>query len=269
MYDFALHRPASVTDAVGLYANAASAFYLAGGQTLIPTLKHRLAGPSDVVDLAAIPGLRGIEVRARALRIGAMQCHSSIAESPIVCEHLPALAALAGEIGDQMVRNRGTLGGSVANNDPAADYPAAVLGLGATVRTDRRGIPADEFFVGMFETALQPAEMIVTVEFPLPDAAVYLKAPHPTSGYALVGVFIARFGTRVRIAITGAGPCVHRVPALEDALTRSFGAGALALWKPDAGSLNRDMHASAEFRAQLLKVMTRRAVTAMVEGQRR
>lgn len=264
MRDFALHHPTTVTDAVHLYSRSSSAFYLAGGQTLIPSMKHRLAAPDDVVDLTCIASLRGIEGGQRSVRIGAMEHHSSVAESPLVRERLPSLATLAGEIADQMVRNRGTLGGSVANNDPAADYPAAVLALNATLHTDRRAITADEFFVAMFTTALQPGEMIVAVEFPLPDMAVYVKARHPASGYALAGVYIARFGTHVRLAVTGAASCVHRVSELEDILAQRFDPGVLDSWAPDVRSLNGDMHASAEYRAALLRVITRQAVTALL-----
>jgi carbon-monoxide dehydrogenase medium subunit len=230
--------------------------------TLIPTLKQRLAKPSDLVDLAKIDSLRGIREEGDALVIGAMTRHVDVERSPVVKRAIPALAELAGLIGDPAVRNRGTIGGSIANNDPAADYPAAVLGLAGTVRTTKREIAADDFFTGMFETALEPDEIITAVRLPKPQAAAYQKFRNPASRYAIVGVFVARTGGGVRVAVTGAGPAVFRVPEMEQALARSFTPDAIKdIAIPDA-DLNTDIHASAEYRAHLVNVMARRAVAA-------
>ena len=206
MQDFAYHRPASLADAVALRRGAQDGLYLAGGMTLIPTLKQRLANPSDLVDLGALKDLAGVRVEGSTVTIGAMTRHASVAASADVRRAIPALAALAGLIGDPQVRNRGTLGGSVANSDPAADYPAAVLGLGATIRTDRREIAADAYFRDLFETALEPGELIREIAFPLPARAAYRKFRHPASRYAVAGVFVADFGGgKVRVGVTGAG----------------------------------------------------------------
>ena len=210
MYAFNYHKPKTLDDALALMASAQDGKFVAGGQTMLPTMKHRLAGPSDLIDLGGIAGLRGIEVKGEQLVIGAMTTHAAVAASPEVRRLIPALASLAGHIGDPAVRNRGTLGGSVANHDPAADYPAAVIALGATVRTSRREIAADDFFTGMFETALEPDELIVSISFPKPLAAAYMKFENPASRYAVVGVFVARFAKEVRVGVTGATPCAHR-----------------------------------------------------------
>ncbi len=226
-------------------------------------MKLRLSSPSDLVDLAHIPELRGIRVDggANAIAIGAMTRHAEVAASLDVGARIPALAALAGAIGDAQVRNRGTLGGSLANNDPAADYPAAVLGLGATIRTQRREIPADDFFQGLFETALTPGELIVSVRFPVPAKAAYEKFRNPASRFAVVGVFVARTGQGVRVAVTGAGAGgVFRMTAMEQALARNWSPEALRSVAVPPDDLQSDLHASAEYRAHLIGVLARRAV---------
>jgi carbon-monoxide dehydrogenase medium subunit len=263
MYAFEYLRPASVADAVARRAANAEASYLAGGMTLIPTLKQRLARPELVLDLGAIAELRGIAVAGGVVTVGAMTCHADVAASPEVRQAIPALAVLAGSIGDPQVRNRGTLGGSLANADPSADYPAAVLGLGATVQTDRRAIAADDFFKGLFETALEPGELIVKVAFPIPKRAAYMKHANPASRYAVVGVMVAETAAGVRVAVTGAGPCAFRVPAMEAALAKSFSVAAIAGLAVPADELNSDMHATADYRAHLVGVMARRAVAAI------
>jgi aerobic carbon-monoxide dehydrogenase medium subunit len=262
MYEFNYHRPGTLDEIANFLAANAEAKLVAGGMTLVPTLKQRLAKPSDLVDLAAITSLRGITDAGDALVIGAMTRHAEVNRSPVVRAAIPALAALAGMIGDPAVRNRGTIGGSIANNDPAADYPAALVGLGATVHTTKREIAADNFFTGMFETALEPTEIVTAVRLPKPQAAAYQKFKNPASRYAIVGVFVARTPGGVRVAVTGAGPCVFRVPEMEAALANSFTADAIKdVAIPDMG-LNSDIHASAEYRAHLVGVMARRAVAA-------
>ena len=263
MYKFEYHRPTSLDVAADLYAGGEEAAFLAGGQTLLPTLKQRLAAPTDLVDLSAVAELRGIEVGSDAVTIGAMTRHADVAASAEVAAAIPALAQLAGLIGDAQVRNRGTLGGSVANSDPAADYPAAVLGLGATIHTNRRAIAADDYFVDLFETALDGGEIVTRIAFPIPQAAAYRKFPNPASRYAMVGVFVARFAAGVRVAVTGAGPCAFRASDFEAALDARFDAAALEGIDIDATALNSDMHASAEYRAHLVGVMAQRAVAAI------
>jgi len=261
MYEFNYHKPATLADAARLLGNE-DAKLVAGGMTLVPTLKQRLAKPSDLVDLATIGGLKGITEEGGGLTIGAMTRHVEVQRSDVVKRAIPALAALAGMIGDPAVRNRGTIGGSIANNDPAADYPSAAVGLGATVVTSKREIAADDFFTGMFETALGQDEIVTAVKFPRPQAAAYQKFKNPASRYAIVGVFVARTGSGVRVAVTGAAPCVFRVPEMEAALAKSFTADAIKdIAIPDSG-LNSDIHASAEYRAHLVNVMARRAVAA-------
>ncbi len=263
MYAFDYHRPASLAEAAQLLASNPEAKLLAGGQTYIPTLKQRLARPSAVIDLGAIRELRGITEEAGGVTIGAMTRHAEVAGSDIVKRVIPALAALAEGIGDPQVRNRGTLGGSIANNDPAADYPAAVLGLGATVRTSKnRNIAADDFFTGMFETALEPDEIVTAVHFPKPEKAAYAKFPNPASRYAIVGVFLAKTAGGVRVAVTGAAPCVFRATALEEALAASWSEAAIDGVTIDASNLNSDIHAQADYRAHLIKVMAKRALAA-------
>lgn len=266
MYTFNYHRPATLDEAFGLFQDAEDGIYLAGGQTLIPTMKQRLATPSDVVDLAGVDGLSGIDVSGDKVSVGAFTRHAEVAAHAGIRETLPALAALAECIGDAQVRNRGTMGGSVANSDPAADYPAAVIGLGATVHTNNRAIPADDFFRDLFETALDPGEIITRIEFPVPRRAAYRKFAHPASRYAVVGVLVADFGGDIRVGITGAGPCAFRGTAMEQALEGNLEPGALdGVEVPDAG-FNNDLFASADYRAHLVKVMARRAVEDLVNA---
>jgi carbon-monoxide dehydrogenase medium subunit len=262
MYDFTYQKPASLADAAKAIAAAEDGKLMAGGMTLIPTLKQRLARPSDVIDLGKIGELAGIKQEGNAIVIGAMTRHADVANSDLVKKVNPALAQLAGMIGDPAVRNRGTIGGSIANNDPAADYPGAVVGLGATITTNKRKIAGDNFFTGMFETALEPNEIITSVTFPSADKAAYTKFRNPASRYAIVGVFVAKSGAGVRVAVTGAGPCVFRVPDMEQALAKSFTADAIKDIKVPASNLNSDIHASSEYRAHLITVMARRAVAA-------
>lgn len=261
MYAFDYRRPATLSDAKGLLSEGAK--LLAGGQTLIPTLKQRLANPAVVIDLSAIGELRGIEQSGGALSIGAMTRHAEIGESGTVRGVLPGLATLAEGIGDPHVRNCGTIGGSVANNDPAADYPAALLALGATVVTTARQIPADDFFQGLFTTALGEDEIITRITFPLGARFGYAKMANPASRYALVGVAVSQRGSDVRVAVTGAGASgVFRASALESALTKSFAPAAVDGVRMDASSLMSDMHADADYRAHLIGVMAKRAVAA-------
>jgi carbon-monoxide dehydrogenase medium subunit len=260
MYEFNYHKASSLADAASRLAASGDAKLLAGGQTLIAAMKMRLASPSELVDLRGIAELRGIKADSAAVHIGAMATHAEVAASAEVRAKIPALASLAGEIGDPMVRNMGTLGGSVANNDPAADYPAALLALGATVQTTKRKIGADAFFTGMYETALEPGEVLTSVSFPLAKRAGYAKFKNPASRYAIVGVFVAETGSGVRVAVTGAGPSVFRARAIEQALAKSFTAGAVSGIKVSPAGLNSDMHASAEYRAHLITVMAARAV---------
>ena len=260
MYEFNFNRPESIADALAAITDADDGQFMAGGQTMIPVLKQRLAMPSDVVELAKIDDLRGITVNGGSVTIGAMTPHALVHKSIDVAGAIPALADLAGMIGDPHVRNRGTIGGSVANNDPAADYPAAVLGLGATVVTDRREISGDDFFVGLFETALAEGELITAVRFPVPDKAAYMKFPNPASRYAIVGVFVSQAGGEVRVAVTGAGPCVFRAEKMETALAADFSADAVGDIPVLSDDFNNDIHASAEYRAHLVTVMAKRAV---------
>ena len=263
MYAFTQHRPATVRQAASLLAKEEEAKLLAGGHTLIPTMKLRLAGPKHLVDLSKVDGLTGIEMKGRSLIIGAMTPHVDVQTSPVVKENIPALADLAGKIGDPAVRHRGTIGGSIANNDPNADYPAAVLGLGATIITNKRRIQADEFFKGLFETALEPDEIITKVQFPKVNKAAYVKFPNPASRYALVGVFVAKRPSDVRLAVTGAGSDgVFRVTAFEEALKKRFSHKVLDGLTVPAEGLNSDIHGSAEYRAHLIAVLARRAVEA-------
>ena len=263
MHDFTYHAASSLADAAARLAAGEDAVLMAGGMTLLPTLKQRLAQPSDVVDLAGIAELSGIRVEGGAVTVGAMTTHDAVANSAEVAAAIPALAAVAGHIGDPQVRNRGTIGGSIANNDPAADYPAALVGLGATVCTDRREIAAGDFFAGMFETALADGEIVTAVRFPAPESAAYMKFPNPASRYAIVGVFVARLtGGGVHVAVTGAAGCVYRETAMEAALEGDFSPSALDGMTASADDLNEDIHASAEYRAHLVGVMARRAVAA-------
>ena len=260
MDEFKFVRAGSVAGAAQAFRNAVDARYLAGGQTLLPVMKQRLAAPSDLISLAKIEGLAGVTVGKDGISIGAMTRHADVAAYAEIGMRLPALAVLAGGIGDPHVRNRGTIGGSLANNDPAADYPAAVLGLGATVETDRRTIAADDFFQGLFATALEPGELITRVVFPVPARAGYVKFPHPASRYALVGVMVNQGADGVRVAVTGAGACVFRVPELEAALTKSFAPAAIEGFSLPEGDLTSDRFGSAAYRAHLVTVLAKRAV---------
>ncbi|MDJ0894402.1 MAG: xanthine dehydrogenase family protein subunit M [Alphaproteobacteria bacterium] len=260
MYQFDYHKPGSVADAASALQSAQDGTLMAGGQTLLPSLKLRLASPSDLIDLGGIAELKGISVGGGTVSVGAMTTHAEVAHSADVKGAIPALAALAEGIGDPQVRNRGTIGGSIANNDPAADYPGAIVGLGATVHTSQREIAGDDFFTGMFETALSDGEIITKVTFPVPEAACYAKFANPASRYAIVGVMVARTGGGVRVAVTGAGPCVFRASAMEQALSGNFSPDALNGVSVPAGDLNSDIHASAEYRAHLIGVMAKRAV---------
>lgn len=262
MYAFEYNRPQTLSGALADLGKA-EAKPLAGGQTLLPTMKQRLASPSALIELRGLPELKGIAREGDAVVVGAMTRHIEVCQSAVVKDAIPALAALAGGIGDPQVRNRGTIGGSLANNDPAADYPAAALALGATIVTDRRQIAADDYFVGLFETALEPGELITKVSFPIPQKAAYMKFPNPASRYALVGVFITKTAGGVRVAVTGAGEGgVFRVQAFEAALAANFAASALDGLSVPASGLSSDIHADADYRAHLIGVMARRAVAA-------
>jgi aerobic carbon-monoxide dehydrogenase medium subunit len=261
MYAFTYHRASGLRQAGNMLEKFEDAKLLAGGQTLLPTMKLRLASPANIIDLNAIEGMSEIELGGRTLTIGAMARHAEVAASPIVQENLPALAALAGMIGDPAVRHRGTIGGSLANNDPNADYPAASLGLGATIVTTKRRIEADDYFKGMFETALEGDEIITKVVFPLAKKAAYEKFRNQASRFALVGVFVSKRSSEVRVAVTGAGQQgVFRVPSFEAALQKRFSPKSLeGLTIPQDG-MNSDIHGSAEYRAHLVGVLARRAV---------
>lgn len=260
MYDFNYKRASSVDDASSSVSNADEGKFVAGGMTLLPTLKQRLAKPSDLVDLADIGELVGITVDSGSVTIGAMTPHALVHASDDVKNAIPALSKLAGLIGDPMVRNRGTIGGSISNNDPAADYPSAVVGLGATVHTNKREIAGDDFFTGMFETALEEDELVTKVSFPTPEKAAYMKFPNPASRYAVVGTFVSQGPQGIRVAVTGAGPCVFRQSEMEAALTANFAPESVESIKQDDADLNSDIHASAEYRAHLVTIMAKRAV---------
>ena len=260
MYDFEYHKPRSLDDAAATLSTHDDYKILAGGMSLLPALKLRLARYSGLVDLGELDRLRGIRREGSEVVIGAMTPHAEVADSAEVARAIPALTALASGIGDPLVRNRGTLGGSIANADPAADYPAGVLGLGAIVVTGKRRIAGDEFFTGLFETALDAGEIITEVRFPIAEAAAYLKLRQPASRFALVGVFVARMRDGVRVAITGAAPSVFRFKQAEEALSKRFDPAALDGITLDAGGLNSDIHASAEYRAHCVIVMAKRAV---------
>ena len=265
MYAFTFHRPQTVRQAAGLLAKNEDAKLLAGGQTLLPTMKLRLAGPPQIVDMSLIEGLSGIELSGRSLTIGAMTRHYEVNSSPVVQQAVPVLAKMAGLIGDPAVRHRGTIGGSVANNDPNADYPAACLGLGATIITNKRRIKADDFFTGMFSTALEPGEIITKVSFPIPKKAAYQKFRNQASRFALVGVFVSKRGSDIRVAVTGAGSNgVFRVKSFEEALAKRFSPKSLEGLTIPADGMNSDIHGSAEYRAHLVGVLARRAVAEAI-----
>ncbi|MBS0124331.1 FAD binding domain-containing protein [Thetidibacter halocola] len=260
MYAFDYHRARSLEEALKLFATLDEATFLAGGHTLLPTMKNRLAAPENLIDISALPELSGIGMQGGVLRIGAAMTHHAVAASSLVAETIPALAALAGSIGDVQVRHVGTMGGSVANNDPAADYPAAVLSLGAEIETDRRRIPADDFFQGLYATALEEGELIVAIRFPVPETAGYGKYRNPASRYALAASFVSIRDGAVRVAVTGAGKNgVFRWEAAEQALMGHCSASRIADLRPESDALLSDMHADAAFRANLVNVVTRRA----------
>ena len=266
MYSFHYMRAKSVAEAATAMTKGPDAKLLAGGQSLIAAMKLRLSKPSDLIDLGTIDELRGIKVSGNTVTIGAMTKHADVAWSAEVKKAIPALAALAGGIGDRQVRNMGTIGGSVAHNDPSADYPSAVLALNATIQTNKRKIAADDFVKGMFETALGEGEMITAISFPVPKRAAYMKFRNPASRYAIVGVFVADTGSGVRVAVTGAGPSVFRVPEMEKALTAKFAPESVANIKIKEDGLNADIHAKADYRAHLVTVMAKRAVAKALEG---
>ena len=261
MYSFEIKKADSVANAAALLAQTNSKV-LAGGQSLVASLKLRLSQPGTLVDLSGVAELRGIRREGDNIVVGAMTRHAEVASSKEVQSAIPALAALAEGVGDRQIRNMGTIGGSIANNDPAADYPAGVLALNATVNTNKRKIAADDFFKGLYETALQDGEIITSVSFPIPKKAAYVKFAQPASRFALVGVCVAQTAGGVRVAVTGAGPCVFRAKAIEDALAKSFTADAAKAVKIAAAGLNNDIHGSADYRAHLVSVLASRAVAA-------
>jgi carbon-monoxide dehydrogenase medium subunit len=261
MYDFAYHKPSSVADAVKLLSADPEARAISGGMTLLPALKLRLNRPTALVDLSGIAELRGVCRNGDTIVIGALTRHHEIANSPEVQASIPALAAMAASIGDPQVRNRGTIGGSVANNDPAADYPAALLALGATIQTDRRKVSADDFFTGMFTTALDTGELVTAIHIPVPEKAGYAKMRNPASRYSMAGVFVAKGPAGVRVAVNGAGADgVFRQAEMEKALAGNWSPDAVAGVKQSPDAINGDIHGSAEYRAHLVTVMAKRAV---------
>lgn len=264
MYPFEYRKAKDVADAVTLLSEIENSRPLAGGMSLLPALKHRLSAPARLVDIGSIDGLSFITQKEKQLSIGAATIHETVAESNDVSRAIPALAALAGRIGDVQVRHRGTIGGSIANNDPAACYPSAVLGLDATIHTDRRAIKADAFFTGMFETALEPGELITRIDFPIPDAASYMKFHNMASRFSIVGVFVARFGNQARVAVTGAGTTVFRVAEFETRLAAEFSPKALEGASVPPEGLISDVHGDADYRAHLIGVLAQRAVADCV-----
>ncbi|TCD13408.1 FAD binding domain-containing protein [Oricola cellulosilytica] len=261
MYETSYHRAESVEEAAKKMGTAEGGKYVAGGQTLIPTMKQRLASPDALIDLRHIPDMKGISINGKDVRIGAATTHAEVASSADLDAVCPGIASLAGHIGDPHVRHMGTIGGSIANNDPAADYPAAMLALGAAIHTNKREIAAGDFFAGMFETALEEDEIITAVSFTAPEKCAYSKFPNPASRYAMAGVFVARTGDDVRVAVTGAGmDGVFRWEEAESALGSNFAASALEGLAVNEGEMLSDIHGSAEYRANLVKVMAMRAI---------
>tara|TARA_Y100000590_G_scaffold450742_1_gene590935 strand:- start:1037 stop:1822 length:786 start_codon:yes stop_codon:yes gene_type:complete len=260
MKNFNFKSVTSTKEATKLASGRAT--FLAGGMTLIPAMKLRLAAYSDLINIKKIRGISGIKVSSKSIRIGATTTHAEVAASKEVGKSIPSLAVLADGIGDPQVRNRGTIGGSIANNDPAADYPSACLALNATIHTTKRKIPADKFFKGMFETDLKKGELIEAIEFEVPEKSAYAKFPNPASRYALVGVYVAKLKKEVRVAITGAGNCVFRSKEIESSLSGNFSPSAIDKVSISSKGLNSDIHASAEYRAHIIKVMTRKAVSS-------
>lgn len=265
MYAFDYHRPSSSKEALDLAAKKSEGKFLAGGQSLVQAMKLRLSSPSDLIDLGSLKDLQSLKVEGSTVIAGAMVRHAEVAASGAVQKAIPALAQLAGMIGDRQVRHMGTIGGSLANNDPAADYPAAVLGLGATITTNKRKIEADKFFKGLYETALEAGELITSVSFPAPKRAAYMKFKNPASRFAMVGVFVADFGGSVRVGVTGAGPSAFRQMEMEKALAAKFAPESVANIKIKPDGLNNDLHASPEYRAHLITVMAKRAVEAALK----
>jgi len=265
MHAFHYHRPGSMKGATALASQKPEGRYLAGGQSLVQAMKLRLSSPSDLIDLNALGDLKTLKAEGGSVTIGAMVRHAEVASSSSIQKAIPALAALAGMIGDRQVRHMGTIGGSLANNDPAADYPAAVLGLGATIVTNKRKIEGDKFFKGLYETALEPGELITSVIFPAPKRAAYQKFKNPASRFAIVGVFVADFGNAVRVGVTGAGPSAFRQADMEKALAAKFVPESVANIKVKPDGLNKDLHASPEYRAHLITVMAKRAVEAALK----
>ena len=260
MKNFNFKSAANAKEAAKLASGRAT--FLAGGMSLLPAMKLRLAAYSDLINIKKIKTLSGIKVSSKSLRIGATTTHASVASSKEVGKSIPSLAVLADGIGDPQVRNRGTIGGSIANNDPAADYPSACLALNATIHTSKRKIPADKFFKGMFETDLKKGELIESVEFEIPEKSAYAKYPNPASRYAVVGVYVAKLKNEVRVAITGAASCVFRSKELEASLSNNFSASAIDSVNISSKGLNSDIHASAEYRAHIIKVMAKKAVSS-------
>ncbi len=260
MHAFEYHRPASSKDAVALAGKKPDGKFLAGGQSLVQAMKLRLSSPSDLIDLGTIKELSGIKVSGSSVEIGAMTRHADVAHSAEVKKAIPSLAALASLIGDRQVRHMGTIGGSLANSDPAADYPAAVLALNGTVVTNKRKIAGDQFFKGLYETALEPGELITSVVFQAPKRGAYMKFRNPASRFALVGVYVADFGGQVRVGVTGAAACAFRHADMEKALSAKFAPESVTHIKVKADGLNNDLHASPEYRAHLITVMAKRAV---------
>jgi len=266
MHAFQYHRPSSTKDALSLAQQKGEGRYLAGGQSLVQAMKLRLTSPSDLIDLGTIKDLSGIKLSGNAVEIGAMTRHAEVAGSPEVKKAIPSLAALASMIGDRQVRHMGTIGGSLANSDPAADYPAAVLALNATITTNKRKIAADSYFKGLYETALEPGELITSVSFQIPKRGAYMKFRNPASRFALVGVYVADFGSgNVRVGVTGAGASAFRQTEMEKALSSKFAPEAVASIKAKPDGLNNDLHASPEYRAHLITVMCKRAVEAALK----
>lgn len=262
MHPFQLHKATTTAQAASLLAGKDDGRFLAGGQSLIAAMKLRLNAPTDLVDLSGIADLKGIRSDGKSITVGAMTTHADVAANADVKRLLPALATLANGIGDRQVRNVGTIGGSIANNDPAADYPAGVLGLGATINTNKRAIPADQFFRGLYDTALEAGELITSISFPIPQKAAYMKFKNPASRFAIVGVMVSKDANGARVAVTGGGAGVFRVADMEKALAANWSADAIANVKVPASGLSSDLHASAEYRAHLIGVMARRAVAA-------
>ena len=269
MHSFQYHRPTSTKEALSLGSQKGEGRYLAGGQSLVQAMKLRLSSPSDLIDLGTIKELSGIKASGSAVEIGAMTRHAEVASSQEVKKSIPSLAAMAALIGDRQVRHMGTIGGSLANSDPAADYPAAVLALNATITTNKRKIGADQFFKGLYETALEPGELITSVSFQAPKRGAYMKFRNPASRFALVGVYVADFGaggkSEVRVGVTGAGACAFRQSEMEKALSSKFAPEAVASIKVKSDGLNNDLHASPEYRAHLITVMAKRAVEAALK----